>query len=78
MPALWYAKTVSYKNLPLRIADFGRLHRFERTGVLHGLLRVRTMCQDDAHVFCRPDHVRSEVGAFCAVFTRSVWGFRIK
>ena len=54
----------SYKDLPLRIADFGRLHRWERSGVLHGLLRVRSMCQDDAHIFCTPDQIRSEVRSF--------------
>ena len=54
----------SYKDLPLRIADFGRLHRFERSGVLHGLLRVRTMCQDDAHIFCTADQIHSEVKLF--------------
>ena len=54
----------SYKDLPLRIADFGRLHRWERSGVLHGLLRVRSMCQDDAHIFCTPDQIRSEVKLF--------------
>ena len=54
----------SYKDLPLRIADFGRLHRWERSGVLHGLLRVRSMCQDDAHIFCTPDQILSEVKAF--------------
>ena len=54
----------SYRDLPLRIADFGRLHRFERSGVLHGLLRVRTMCQDDAHIFCTADQIHSEVKLF--------------
>ena len=54
----------SYRDLPLRIADFGRLHRWERSGVLHGLLRVRSMCQDDAHIFCTPDQIRSEVKSF--------------
>lgn len=54
----------SYKDLPLRIADFGRLHRFERSGVLHGLLRVRTMCQDDAHIFCTAEQIHSEVKLF--------------
>ena len=54
----------SYKDLPLRIADFGRLHRWERSGALHGLLRVRSMCQDDAHIFCTPEQIRSEVKSF--------------
>ncbi|MBU6376500.1 MAG: threonine--tRNA ligase, partial [Bdellovibrionales bacterium] len=51
----------SYRDLPLRYADFGRLHRFEKSGVTHGLTRVRTFCQDDAHVFCTPDQIESEI-----------------
>jgi threonyl-tRNA synthetase len=51
----------SYRDLPLRIADFGRLHRAERSGVLHGLTRVRTMSQDDAHIFCAPEQVSGEI-----------------
>lgn len=54
----------SYRELPLRIADFGRLHRFERSGVMHGLTRVRTFCQDDAHIFCRPDQMQAEIVDF--------------
>ena len=63
--ALMYGSTLhSYRDLPLRLADFGRLHRYERSGVTHGLTRVRTFAQDDAHIFCRPDQVQSEVTAF--------------
>ena len=51
----------SYRDLPLRFADFGRLHRAERSGVITGLTRVRTFCQDDAHIFCTEDHIESEV-----------------
>ena len=51
----------SYRDLPLRIADFGRLHRAERSGALHGLTRVRTMAQDDAHVFCAPEQISEEI-----------------
>jgi threonyl-tRNA synthetase len=54
-------KPVSYKDLPIRLFEFGRVHRYERGGVLHGLLRVRTFTQDDAHIFCREDQVVSEV-----------------
>jgi len=53
----------SYRDLPIRLADFGRLHRNERSGVLHGLQRVRSLVQDDAHVFCTPDQIESEVEA---------------
>jgi threonyl-tRNA synthetase len=54
----------SYRELPWRVADFGRLHRFERAGVLHGLARVRSFCQDDAHIFCTPDQLEHEISAF--------------
>ncbi|HET8900359.1 MAG TPA: threonine--tRNA ligase [Holophagaceae bacterium] len=54
----------SYRDLPMRIADFGRLHRFERSGVTHGLTRVRTFCQDDAHLFCAQEQIKAEMAAF--------------
>ena len=54
----------SYRDLPIRYADFGRLHRFERSGVTHGLTRVRTFCQDDAHIYCTPDQIKAEMAAF--------------
>jgi len=51
----------SYRELPLRWAELGTVYRYERSGVLHGLLRVRGFTQDDAHIFCRPDQLESEV-----------------
>jgi threonyl-tRNA synthetase len=51
----------SYRELPLRMAELGTVYRFERSGVLHGLLRVRGFTQDDAHIFCRPDQIEGEV-----------------
>ncbi|EYF07339.1 Threonyl-tRNA synthetase [Chondromyces apiculatus DSM 436] len=54
----------SYRELPWRVADFGRLHRYERGGVVHGLARVRSFCQDDAHIFCAPDQIQSEIASF--------------
>ncbi|MFI5308653.1 MAG: threonine--tRNA ligase [Polyangiales bacterium] len=54
----------SYRELPMRMADFGRLHRNERAGVVQGLTRVRTMAQDDAHIFCTFDQVQGEIAAF--------------
>ena len=54
----------SYRELPWRVADFGRLHRFERGGVVHGLNRVRSFCQDDAHIFCAPGAVEAEIQSF--------------
>ncbi len=55
----------SYRDLPLRIAEFGSCHRNEPSGSLHGLMRVRAFTQDDAHIFCTEDQVSSETVAFC-------------
>ncbi len=52
----------SYRELPIRFAELGTVYRYERSGVLHGLMRVRGFTQDDAHIFCQPDQVESEVG----------------
>jgi len=54
----------SYRELPWRMADFGRLHRYERGGVVHGLARVRSFCQDDAHIFCDEARVPDEIVRF--------------
>ncbi len=61
---LYSTELRSYRDLPWRIADFGRLHRFERSGVMHGLTRVRTFCQDDAHIFCAMEDIQSEIRSF--------------
>ena len=55
----------SYRDLPLRMAEFGSCHRYEPSGALHGLMRVRAFVQDDAHIFCTEDQVTSETKAFC-------------
>ncbi len=55
----------SYRDLPLRLAEFGLVSRFEREGVLHGLLRVRAFTQDDAHIFCTLDQLAAEVDSVC-------------
>jgi threonyl-tRNA synthetase len=60
----------SYRELPMRIADFGRLHRFERAGAVHGLTRVRTFCQDDAHIFCAIDQLQSEIAKFITLLNQ--------
>jgi threonyl-tRNA synthetase len=60
---LYGAQVHSYRELPLRYADFGRLHRFERSGVLHGLTRVRSFAQDDAHIYCSLAQVGSEIAS---------------
>lgn len=57
---IYKAKPRSYKDLPLRYAEFGTVYRYEQSGELHGLTRVRGFTQDDAHIFCRPDQVKEE------------------
>jgi len=58
---MFKTKAHSYRDLPRRIADFGRLHRYERSGVVTGLTRVRTFSQDDAHIFCTPEQIEAEI-----------------
>ena len=67
----------SYRELPLRFADFGRLHRYEKSGVTHGLNRVRTFTQDDAHIFCTIDQIDDEIKSFLNMLSESykVFGF---
>jgi threonyl-tRNA synthetase len=60
----------SYRELPWRVADFGRLHRYERGGVVHGLNRVRSFCQDDGHIFCTPDAIAPEIQGFLDLIYR--------
>lgn len=57
---IYNSKPRSYKDLPLRLAEFGTVYRYEQSGELHGLTRVRGFTQDDAHIFCRPDQVKDE------------------
>ncbi|HEX7381023.1 MAG TPA: threonine--tRNA ligase [Nevskiaceae bacterium] len=57
----------SYRDLPLRMAEFGSCHRNEPSGSLHGLMRVRAFTQDDAHIFCMPSQINSETVAFCTL-----------
>ncbi|SEM74381.1 threonine--tRNA ligase [Paenibacillus sp. OV219] len=67
----------SYRELPLRIAEFGQVHRHEYSGALSGMMRVRTFCQDDAHLFVRPDQIEEEIGKIIALIDDiySVFGF---
>ncbi|HPL63347.1 MAG: threonine--tRNA ligase [Syntrophales bacterium] len=60
---IYKSKIRSYRDLPLRYFELGTVHRHEKTGVLHGLLRVRQFTQDDAHILCRPDQLNSEIRA---------------
>jgi len=55
----------SYRDLPLRMAEFGKVHRFEPSGALHGLMRVRAFTQDDAHIFCTPEQMEAETQQIC-------------
>ena len=57
---IYKVKPRSYKDLPIRLAEFGTVYRYEQSGELHGLTRVRGFTQDDAHIFCRPDQVKEE------------------
>ncbi len=57
---IFKVKPVSYKDLPIRMAEFGTVYRYEQSGELHGLTRVRGFTQDDAHIFCRPDQLKDE------------------
>jgi len=60
---IYASKKRSYRDLPLRYADFGRLHRYEKSGVTGGLTRVRSFSQDDAHIFCSPDQIENEMSS---------------
>jgi len=60
---IYGARPHSYRELPVRLADFGRLHRYERSGVVQGLTRVRTFSQDDAHIYCTPEQIGQEIDA---------------
>jgi threonyl-tRNA synthetase len=59
--AIYQSQQRSYRDLPIRMAEFGTVYRYERSGVLHGMLRVRGFTQDDAHVFCTPEQVEEEI-----------------
>lgn len=61
---LFASEKYSYRDLPYKMADFGRLHRYERSGALSGLTRVRTFCQDDAHIFCTMNQLQGEIVSF--------------
>jgi len=70
---IYRSKPRSYKDLPLRFAEFGTVYRYEQSGELHGLTRVRGFTQDDAHLFCRPDQIKEE---FCKVIDIVLYIFK--
>lgn len=65
---LFSAEQHSYRDLPLRYAEFGRVHRYEKSGVMSGLTRVRSFVQDDAHIFCREDQIQSEIQSLIEMY----------
>ncbi len=71
---IYKVKPHSYRDLPIRMAEFGTVYRYEQSGELHGLTRVRGFTQDDAHIFCRPDQIKDE---FIAVIDIILYIFRI-
>ena len=74
--AVIYKSTLrSYRDLPIRLADFGRLHRYERSGVTHGLTRVRSFSQDDAHIFCSTKDAGNEIKSFLEMLRESYSAF---
>ena len=75
---IYRSKTRSYRDLPLRLSEFGRLHRNERSGVLHGLTRVRHFVQDDAHVYVRPDQLADEIGRLISMVRESYGWFGLQ
>ncbi len=76
--AIYNTRLRSYRDLPLRYAELGTVYRYERSGVLHGLSRVRGFTQDDAHIFCRPDQLEDEVVGVLdlALFMIDTFGFQ--
>jgi threonyl-tRNA synthetase len=66
------SRTRSYRELPMRISELGTVYRFERSGVVNGMLRARGFTQDDSHIFCREDQLVDEV-AGCLEFARDVF-----
>jgi threonyl-tRNA synthetase len=77
---MYAAGRPSYRDLPMRLADFGRLHRYELSGAVAGLTRVRSFAQDDAHIFCTPDQVRDEVLGVVRMVLEcyELFGFEVK
>ena len=73
--AVFKAMAPSYRDLPLRLSEFGLVHRDEPSGTLHGLFRLRQFTQDDGHVFCSPEQVEEEVARFCRSLFRIYAGF---
>jgi threonyl-tRNA synthetase len=74
---IYKSKIHSYRDLPIRYSEFGQVHRHEYSGALNGMIRVRTFCQDDAHVFVRPDQIKGEIKRMIELIDKiyKVFGF---
>ncbi|GMT42713.1 MAG: threonine--tRNA ligase [bacterium] len=74
---IYKEKLYSYRDLPLRLMEMGHVHRFELSGVLHGLFRVRAFTQDDGHIYCMPEQIEEEIKRFVesVFYTYSIFGF---
>ncbi len=75
---IYKSRKRSYRDLPLRWAELGTVYRYEKAGVLHGLLRVRGFTQDDAHIFCTPEQIEDEIARVRALRHRHVAGVRLR
>ncbi|MBX9686387.1 MAG: threonine--tRNA ligase [Candidatus Obscuribacterales bacterium] len=77
---IYKSRLHSYRDLPLRFAELGTVYRYERSGVLHGMLRVRGFTQDDSHIFCRPDQLEEEVAGIIDLiaFLMETFGYKFK
>jgi threonyl-tRNA synthetase len=74
---IYQSQIRSYRDLPLRLFELGTVYRHEKSGVLHGLLRVRGFTQDDAHIFCLPEQLKGEINSVLefALFMMKTFGF---
>ena len=75
---IFNSKIRSYRDLPIRMAEFGTCHRYEASGALHGLMRVRSFTQDDAHIFCTEDQIIEETLKFCNLLMEVYENFGFK
>jgi threonyl-tRNA synthetase len=77
---IYKSKLHSYRDLPIRLSEYGQVHRHELSGALNGMMRVRTFCQDDAHLFVRPDQIEEEIGKIIELIDHmySVFGFEYR
>jgi threonyl-tRNA synthetase len=75
---IYQSRTHSYRDLPLKLCELGTVYRYERSGTLHGLLRVRGFTQDDAHIFCTPEQIKAELHKVCELVEYMMGSFGFK